>query len=619
MCERRGAATANIAERAGMPLGVGAPQKRPASGGLGLQSSPTCSMGINMQRPNPGAVADSSVSILTISRALQAVARWKKDATCVTVTGQGEETKHMTFEDVDSQSNRLGRAYHFFGVRRNDLVTISLPTGLEFVVSCFACWKLGATPNNVSHTLTFEEREDIVRLAKPRLVVGVPSKRDPDMPPHRGVRCIPEGFEPGPLLSVAPLPDRFANSWLVATSGGSTGRPKLIVLAEASFVRMKDLGGGRLAMTDGFASTGGGVVDGVDLVPSPLSHNAPFHCAVHGILSASQQVLLRRFDAELMLRLIQDYRCTFCYLVPTIMKRVWDLPADVRQGYDLSSLNGVFHMAAPCPPWLKAAWCHWLGPEKVWECYGPTEAMVATLMRGDEWLRTPKAAGLNLVGRPTYGEIRILDPETKEVLPPGTVGEVWMRHHERRITYYYRGFQANEAGWETVGDMGMLDEKGYVHLGDRKKDTVQIDGTNVYPAEVEAALEEHPTVKSAVVVGVQDDGLGSALHAVVHTGCETVSPEDLRSFLSDRLATAKVPKGFHFSERHVRGEDGKARRSQLGSWVASELAAGRCGTAALVGAGRELLPVGTASRGAAGPQDSQGGEAHSAATVRSKL
>jgi NAD(P)-dependent dehydrogenase (short-subunit alcohol dehydrogenase family) len=327
-------------------------------------------------------------------------------------------------------------------------------------------------------------------------------------------------------------------------------------------------------MYDGFSVSGGGKVNSVDLIPSPLSHNAPFHCAVQGILSASHQVLLTKFDAELFLQLIQQYRCTFAYMVPTTMKRVWDLPESVRLSYDVSSLGGIFHMAAPCPPWLKESWCNWLGPQKIHECYGPTEATALTMIRGDEWLIRPKIEGLNLVGKPAYGEIKILDPETKEELPPGTLGEVWMRHHERRITYYYRGAENtadNSTGWETVGDIGMLDEDGYVHLGDRKKDMVLIAGANVYPAEVEAALEANPLVKSAVVVGVPDDDLGNVLHAVIYTGGAEVNTEDLKAFLKDRLSYNKIPRGFTFSEEHVRGEDGKARRSHIAESVVAKI------------------------------------------------
>merc|ERR1712232_70527 len=147
-------------------------------------------------------------------------------------------------------------------------------------------------------------------------------------------------------------------------------------------------------------------------------------------------------------------------------------------------------------------------------------AMAWTLIRGDEWMNHPKIEGLQLVGQAKSGQLRILDPETRMELPPGSMGEVWMRHHEMRNTYFYRGASSirDEDGWETVGDMGMLDEAGYLHLGDRKKDMVLVAGTNIYPAEVEGVLERHPAIKSAVVVGVPDEDMGQVLHAVVYTG-----------------------------------------------------------------------------------------------------
>jgi acetyl-CoA acetyltransferase family protein len=504
-------------------------------------------------------------SHMTISRAIQTVAAWKGDATAITYISKGNGPVHLTFRDLDLQSNRLARAYKHFHVDRNHFIVLALPTGPEVCVAAFACWKLGATPVNVGAGVTFRERDAIVRLANPKLVVGVPTKKEPTMPLHDGYMCLPEGFVPGPLLSGEPLPEVYSNSWLVACSGGSTGRPKLIVLNEPSFVAMKDIGGGRLAMENGFSTDGGGIANGVELIPSPLSHNAPFYCAIQGLLSGSQQVLLKKFDPELMLGVIQDYKCTFSYMVPTLMKRVWDLPESVRKSYDVSSLRGVFHMAAPCPPWLKEAWCNWLGPQKIYELYGATEAQAYTLIRGDQWLARPEVPGLNLVGRPACGELQIRDTKTKQVLPPGTIGEVWMRHHERRVTYYYRGAEtkADPAGWETMGDMGMLDDEGYLHLGDRKTDMVLIGGVNVYPAEVEAVLESHPAVKNAVVCGVPDGDLGHVLNAVVYTGGEAVTSEDLIAFAKDKLASVKVPRVFHFSDEYIREEDGKCRRSAI--------------------------------------------------------
>uniref|UniRef100_A0A7S0FYH8 AMP-dependent synthetase/ligase domain-containing protein n=1 Tax=Pyrodinium bahamense TaxID=73915 RepID=A0A7S0FYH8_9DINO len=515
-------------------------------------------------------------SVMTMGRALSAVAGWKGEDIAITTTGPQLPMSHVSFRELEQRSDRMARAYASFKVEGNDFVAIMLPTGVEFVVVSFACWKLGATPSNVGSRLTFREREEIVRLATPSLVAGVPSFKDPQMRIHEGTRCLPEGFEPGPDMLAEPLPDRVASSWLVATSGGSTGRPKLIALAEPSLVTMRDLSDcGKPVMLGGFSTLGGGVAEGVDLVPAPLSHNAPFHCAMHGVLSASHQVLLTKFDAERALQLVEECRCTFAYLVPTMMKRIWDLPIRVREKYNVSSLHGVFHMAAPCPRWLKEVWCHWLGPEIIWELYGPTEAIAWTLINGVEWMSRPKLDGLNLVGKAKVGELRILHPETRAELPPRNMGEVWMRHHERRITYcYYGATSVRDAdGWETVGDMGAIDEDGYLHLGDRRKDMVLVGGANIYPAEIEAVLEEHPAVKSAVVVGLPDADLGQALHGVLFTGGDTATSEELQLFLKERLESKKVPRQFTWAEDHLRGDDGKCRRAEVASWVLSRIEA----------------------------------------------
>merc|ERR550514_787161 len=237
----------------------------------------------------------------------------------------------------------------------------------------------------------------------------------------------------------------------------------------------------------------------------------------------------------------------------------------------MSSLGGIFHMGAPCPPWLKEAWCGWLGPEKVWECYGATEAQCWTLLRGDEWRKHPKVDGMILVGPCLVGLLKIVDPETKKPLPAGQVGEVWAKHQDGLQTYKYFGAQSepDEDGWETVGDMGMLDDQGFLHLGDRKKDMVLVGGVNIYPAEVEAALEQHPKVKSCLVVGIPDQDLGQRLHGVVFTGSESVQDEELRGFLTTRLDRKKIPKSFSRAAEHLRGEDGKARRSQLAASLAA--------------------------------------------------
>jgi bile acid-coenzyme A ligase len=246
-------------------------------------------------------------------------------------------------------------------------------------------------------------------------------------------------------------------------------------------------------------------------------------------------------------------------MVPTMMKRIWRLPEDERDGYDLSSLRVVWHLAEPCPTWLKEAWIGWLGPERIYELYGGTEGQVATVIRGTEWLEHPGS-----VGRPMRGEVMICDDEGNEV-PAGVTGEVWLRSGSDRPTYRYVGAEARrrEGGWESLGDNGRVDADGYLYLGDRISDMILTGGANVYPAEVEAALAEHPAVRSAAVIGLPDDDLGNRVHAVVEADPGDVTGDELLAFVGERLARYKVPRTVELVDQPLRDDAGKVRRGEL--------------------------------------------------------
>jgi len=247
------------------------------------------------------------------------------------------------------------------------------------------------------------------------------------------------------------------------------------------------------------------------------------------------------------------------YLVPTMMLRIWKLPLEERTRHDLSSLRIAYHLAAPCPPWLKEAWIEWLGPERVWELYGGTEQQVITVLSGSEWLQHRGS-----VGRPVReGRIRILDDEGRD-LPPGAVGEVYLRRAEGQPeSYRYVGATARSRdGWESLGDLGFLDADGYLYLTDRLSDMILVGGANVYPAEVEAALDEHPAVRSSCVIGLPDEELGSRVHAIVQVP-PSVTDEELRAHLAGRLAPYKIPRTIERSDHYLRDDAGKVRRSAL--------------------------------------------------------
>jgi bile acid-coenzyme A ligase len=271
-------------------------------------------------------------------------------------------------------------------------------------------------------------------------------------------------------------------------------------------------------------------------------------------------VAMRRFDAERALALIQEFRADWVLFVPTMMQRIIRLPAETRERYDLATLHRVMCTGAPSAPWLKRAWIEWLGPEKIYEAYGGTERIAGTIISGTEWLAHPGS-----VGKPTLNrKVRILDPDRKEC-PPGTIGELFMMPAGGQgSTYRYLGAEATatDDGWESLGDMGWLDEDGYLYLVDRKTDMILSGGANVYPAEIEGAIDAHPAVRSSAVIGLPDDDLGQRVHAIVDAPAG-VTEDELRTWLAARLVKYKVPRTFEWASEPLRDDAGKIRRSAL--------------------------------------------------------
>jgi bile acid-coenzyme A ligase len=473
------------------------------------------------------------VSSTPFATALGDAAAAEPDRPAVTSAG-----RTVSRAELDRRTNRLARAYEQLGVTPDSFVTIGLRNGIEWFEAAIAAWKLGATPQPVSARLPPGELDAIVDLADPSLVVGLEAG---------GRTSVPAGYEPDTTLSDAPVPARIASAWKAPTSGGSTGRPKLIVAGGAAVTESVTLTGLGMGM----------VADGVHLATGPLYHNGPLSFAAAALLLGNHVVVMPRFDAEEVLALVARHRVDWMYAVPTMMQRIWRLPEDVRERYDLSSLRIVFHLAAPCPEWLKRAWIEWLGPERVWELYAGTEAQMVTVIKGDEWLEHPGS-----VGRPVYGELRILDADGREA-PVGEMGEVFMRAPEGTTTYRYVGATARTVdGWESLGDMGRVDADGYLYLGDRTADMILVGGANVYPAEVEGALDSHPLVASSCVIGLPDEDLGSRVHALVET-TGPVTDDELRAHLGERLVPYKIPRTFERVAEPVRDDAGKVRRAAL--------------------------------------------------------
>jgi len=443
-----------------------------------------------------------------------------------------------TRRELESRANQWARHLAALGVVGDDLVTIALPNGVDFYATCFAAWKLGATPQPVSWQLPQWERDQIVELAGSPVVFGAEEGT------HPGRVCLPLGSEPPSDLDDGPLPVAVATSWKAMTSGGSTGRPKLIVAQEPSVWTAER---NRLGMHPGQTQ----------LVAGPLYHNGPF-LSMYGALLGQHLIVLPRFDPHAALQMITDHGIGFLQLVPTMMQRMLRQYETEPERYDLTSIERLWHLAAPCPPWLKQAWIDLIGPEKVFELYAGTEAVAGTVISGTEWLEHPGS-----VGRAVGGELRVFD-DRGQPAPPGEIGKVYMRRPpDAGPSYRYIGAESDALpdGWESLGDMGWLDEDGYLFLADRRTDLILAGGANIYPAEVEAAINEHPAVASCAVVGLPDPDLGQRVHAVVQA--EDLDEIELAAYLSDRLVRYKVPRSFRFVDHALRDDAGKVRRSAV--------------------------------------------------------
>ncbi|MBV9540899.1 MAG: AMP-binding protein, partial [Alphaproteobacteria bacterium] len=281
----------------------------------------------------PGTV-DNPISIMA---ALARTAEQKPNAPAITCEGVT-----YSWSELHKRTNRMARGMAEHGVKFGQFVTIALPNSIAFVEACYAAWKLGAIPQPVSSRLPLAELNAIAELAEtPIIVSDVPF--DAVKPIVSSIELI-QGSD-----NESDLPDVVSPAWKAPTSGGSTGRPKLIVSGQSGLVDGLGAAFWRIGKDD------------VMLMPGPMYHNGPFITVFSGMQIGAPVVLMPKFDAESVLREVERNKATWVYLVPTMMGRIWRLPEEVRTKYDVSSLRTVWHLAAPCPAWLKDEWIKWLG------------------------------------------------------------------------------------------------------------------------------------------------------------------------------------------------------------------------------------------------------------------
>ncbi|MFB9905631.1 AMP-binding protein [Allokutzneria oryzae] len=480
----------------------------------------------------------------------------------------------VTYGELDEQVTRMAHLLRS-ALAPGERIAVLLDTCPEYLVTCLAAELAGIDFTPVNVRLTADEAAYIVNDSGARLVVTSTGAaalatalvgRTPQVSRRLAVGGPIEGHQDFAEALAAQPTTPLAQGRVgrtVVYSSGTTGRPKGI-LAERPTT-----GGPGDWFVPMLADRFGATADSVGLTPGPLHHGAPLRWSRATLKLGATLVLLSRFDRRGLLEAVERHKVTHLQLVPAMMLRVLKLSPQVRAGYDLSSLRAVMHTAAPCPSEVRAEWISWLG-EKVWDVYTSSEGFGWTIISAGETAGRPGS-----VGRPVNCEIRACDDAGNE-LPPGRTGVLWYSGPDgaptpNRIAYHNAPEKTaalyNKRGWATVGDIGHVDEDGYVYLTDRRSDVVVAGGVNVYPREAEDALLAHPAVADAAVIGVPDALMGERLLAVVEPvdSAETgpALAAELIAFCRGRIAAFKCPRNVEFVDRLPRGADGKLRRRQV--------------------------------------------------------
>ncbi len=480
----------------------------------------------------------------------------------------------ITYHQLDQRSNRLAQLLRSRGLGRGAVLAIFLENHPRFLEVAWSAQRSGMYFTTINSHLTVDEAAYIVNdcgatavVSSPRLAGvarGFDSARCPGLEVRLMVDSVPKdlgGWECYPDAAAGqpgtPVPDECEGDFMLYSSG-TTGRPKGIQRPLA----FPPVGEGMLGAVPFLQAIGFAEGD-TYLCPAPLYHAAPVGWSMGAHRLGGTVVVMERFDPELALALIERERVTHAQFVPTMFVRMLKLRPEARGGYDLSSLRSVVHAAAPCPVEVKRQMIDWWGPI-ISEYYSSTEGVGATFITAEEWLEHPGSVGRSMIGEP-----HILDDDGNE-LPIGEVGTIWFdgglsfEYHndpEKTAALY------NERGWRTVGDMGRLDDDGYLYLTDRKAFMIISGGVNIYPQEAEDVLVTHPKVLDVAVFGVPDAEMGEQVKAAVQpVDWVDAGPEleaELLEFCRQRLASYKCPRSVDFHRELPRLDTGKLYKRVL--------------------------------------------------------
>jgi long-chain acyl-CoA synthetase len=477
--------------------------------------------------------------------------------------------REVTYRELAAAADRYGRGFQAMGLRPGDAIVVMLPNGADLTSVYFGAFQTGLYVVMANWHLVGAEVAYLVAdsgakafVAHERFAaVAADAASRSGVEARFAVGDVP-GFAPLSSLGAGSFgrPDvRTAGSPMLYTSG-TTGRPKGV---------RRPLTGADPDEVPPAATWFFGIFDlhpfdgHVHICGSPMYHTAVLNFVANSVQLGHTTVLMDRWRPAEMLALIERYRVTHSHMVPTQFHRLLELPAEVRSRYDVSSLRVMIHGAAPCPPEVKRRMLAWWGPV-VTEYYAATEGG-GTVIPAAEWLEKPGS-----VGKPWPGSVVAVLDESGSPVPAGEPGLVYMRMGASNFSYHKDPAKtsASRVGdLFTLGDIGYLDEDGYLYLCDRKSDLIISGGVNIYPAEIENELACHPKVADVAVFGVPNPDWGEEIKAVVQpaegvSGGEDLT-EELLAFAADRLAKFKIPRTIDYADELPRDPNGKLYRRKL--------------------------------------------------------
>ena len=477
----------------------------------------------------------------------------------------------VTFGELEARANQLAHAFRAAGLREGDVVAVLMDNNEHFHAAMWGARRAGLYYVPINTHLTAPEAAYIIDNSAAKAIVG--SSMMLGVCAGLG-KHLPKGLPPLLMMAdadldgwqrypecvaeqpITPIADEIEGD-LLQYSSGTTGRPKGIK-RQLSHLPPSEAPGLMTALVSFWANP-----DGVYISPAPLYHTAPNVWSMTFQAAGIPIVVMERFDAEGTLDAIGRHRVTHGQFVPVMFTRMLKLPESVRSSYDVSSLERVIHAAAPCPVDIKKQMIDWWGPI-VDEYYASSEAHGSTLISAEEWLAHPGS-----VGRAMNGALHILDEQGNE-LPAGEAGEIYF---ETAASFEYlndpekTAATTSKQGWRTVGDIGYLDDEGYLYLTDRRHHMIISGGVNIYPQEAENMLVTHPRVMDAAVFGIPDDEMGQSVKGVVQlvdaaeAGDELA--EELLTWLRERLAHYKCPRSISFEQQLPRTDTGKLYKQSL--------------------------------------------------------